>query len=244
MEPITLCVISHDSDEVIVPDIFEKLNNNTYHFKAIVLGLKIKDQWYPVVKAKFTGEEGVIYMPRNMEKLWHETGFLDVKLLDPDTFPTIVRMVVVPQIHADGIMTSRDDVIRACQIPIYVSVNMDYVEPGCAFKIVQLESSDKQSRQAGFIYPEQTRIEVKLPVKLPVKTPVQPPAQPPAQHPIQSQPPVQSLASIKRNTLPHSQSHRNSSIPPSTQIDHSKVKTAIYSKVYIFNGEIVYVKPK
>ena len=251
MEPITLCVISHDRDEVMVPDIFEKLNRNTCHFKTLIIGLRIKDQWYPVVNVKFTPEEGVIYLPRNMTHMWiwNSTGLLDVKLLDPDNYPTIVRMVVAPQTRADGVMTNRDDIIKACKIPIYVKVNMDYNEPECAFKIVQLESSDKQSLQAGFIYPEQTRIEVKPPVKLPVQPKVvqpQPPTQSPAQPSVQPkapQPQPQPPAPIKHNNLPPI-SHPNPNIPPKTQLDHSQVKTSIYSKVYILNGEVVYVKPK
>jgi hypothetical protein len=259
-----LAVSSDDLKTISVPKELKAVSEKRYPNQPIVIGLDAclhnKHVILPVINVKFTDEEGIIQLPKNMMFLWEKAGFVQVHILNAGNYPSVAKLVVSPMRRNDGILTSVDDIRNALSFPTYTAVNVFFNEPNCVFKIVHLETSDRHSIEAGFVYPNYTVVEVydshtceKISTFKPTKplihtiNDVKMEDTPPInvkidslfkkaceQHPVNE--PVKDVEMTDAPSV-------SQSVPQPT-LDFSRVKTREYSKLFMNHGEVVYIKPK
>lgn len=264
MATFDLCVMSGDDlASIRVPKQLKSVSEHRYPNQPVVIGLDIclhnKRLIIPVINVKFVEEEGVIYVPENMVFLWKNSGgIVNVHLLDAGNYPSVAKMVVTPLRRTDGLPTTIDDIKKVLTFPTYVTPETKINEPGCSFKIVHLEASDRHSIEAGFAYPEYTEVEIydshtceKICVFKPTRTGIHTlnDVHMEEAHPIDSK--IDSI--FKKATaimadhdveMPEAPCCVPQAIEtaPQPELDFSRVKTREYSKLFMYKGEVVYVK--
>jgi len=213
-------VIFDDGDKLIVSKDIEYHNKTTMKYDAIfiqVKGIKV-DMHFDVTD--YTRENSVIYVPKKLHYMFEGESIVNVTLIDPRTIQDITIIHVVP---------ISDKFYRGCSQPNLVK----YMQGA---KIMTNNTLVPELFQIkGLFSVNGERLEYGMTCNVPFKVEVLE---------VNNANPLTPWYTKQKTRVPVAPQKKAPTQNPEkvSKIDFSPVKTEIYKKMFIKNGEIVYIK--